>query len=134
MAGFNGNTTEELCARWHQLGAFYTFARNHNTDDGIDQDPAALGSHVVNAAKNALLTRYALLPYLYTLFYRAHQRGGTVIRPLFFEFPNDTTAYKIETQFLWGTAVMVAPALEPNQKKVNISSFYSVVWYSLTTI
>ncbi|KAH9517561.1 hypothetical protein DERF_008227 [Dermatophagoides farinae] len=100
ICGFNGNTTEELCARWHQLGAFYTFARNHNTDDGIDQDPAALGPHVVQAAKNALRIRYAHLSYLYTLFYNVHKNGGTVLRPLFFEFSDDENAYKIDSQFI----------------------------------
>ncbi|CAL1679999.1 unnamed protein product [Lasius platythorax] len=128
ICGFDGNTTIALCNRWMQLGAFYPFSRNHNSDSTIEQDPVAMGDLVVQSSKNALRIRYRLLPYLYTLFFRAHKFGETVIRPLFFEFINDRQTYDIDTQFLWGSALMINPVLEEN--KTNIAVYIPRgLWY-----
>uniref|UniRef100_A0A669QHZ2 alpha-glucosidase n=1 Tax=Phasianus colchicus TaxID=9054 RepID=A0A669QHZ2_PHACC len=83
ICGFVFDTTEELCRRWMQIGAFYPFSRNHNAEGYIPQDPAVFGadSLLVQTSKHYLNIRYTLLPYLYTLFYRAHTRGDTVVRP-----------------------------------------------------
>ncbi|CAN8002298.1 unnamed protein product [Ixodes hexagonus] len=119
ICGFWDNTTVELCNRWHALGAFYPFARNHNAKGNIDQDPVAMGSQVSATAKKTLKIRYCFLPYLYSLFFRSHAYGDTVARPLFFEFPKDVNTYGIDSQFMWGPALMILPILEPNTTDVK---------------
>ncbi len=51
------------------------------------QDPAAYGadSLLVETSRHYLNIRYTLLPYLYTLFYKAHTMGDTVVRPVLHE-------------------------------------------------
>uniref|UniRef100_A0A8B9I6H6 alpha-glucosidase n=1 Tax=Anser brachyrhynchus TaxID=132585 RepID=A0A8B9I6H6_9AVES len=87
ICGFFDDTTEELCRRWMQVGAFYPFSRNHNAEGYIPQDPAVFGadSLLVKTSKHYLNIRYTLLPYLYTLFYKAHTQGDTVARPVLHE-------------------------------------------------
>ena len=111
ICGFIGETEEELCTRWHQLGAFFPFSRNHNTINARDQDPAALGQEVAAVARAALLTRYTLLPHLYTLFHKHTTEGSTVARPLWHEFPRDNITWRLDDQFLWGSSLLVCPVV-----------------------
>lgn len=116
--GFNGNTDEELCNRWMQLSAFFPFYRNHNVLSAISQEPYRWAS-VAEASKAAMKIRYALLPYMYTLFQQAHTTGSTVMRALAWEFPNDPTLAAVDTQFLLGPSLMIVPVLAPQATSVK---------------
>ncbi|XP_047993102.1 lysosomal alpha-glucosidase-like isoform X1 [Leguminivora glycinivorella] len=129
ICGFNGDTTVELCKRWMQLGAFYPFSRNHNSDRSIPQDPVSLGPEVVAASRQALRTRYRLLPYYYTMFWRAHVAGETVARPLFFETPDNPVTHDIDAQFLIGPYLMISPILEQGARTTR--AYFPGVWYHL---
>ncbi|CAG2101765.1 unnamed protein product, partial [Medioppia subpectinata] len=133
ICGFNDKTTPALCRRWQQLGAFYPFSRNHHNGWGGDvQDPAIWADighpEVTEAAKQSLRVRYQLLPYLYTLFFKAHVLGNTVVRPVFHEYPTDPQTYGIDEQFMWGSVVLFSPFLFENQTEVN-AYLPDDVWY-----
>ena len=132
ICGFIGNTDEELCARWHQLGAFYPFSRNHNTIGATNQDPGFFGDPVARIARESLLIRYSLLPYLYTLFYHHAVKGGTVARPLWHEFPTDEKTRTIDDQFMWGSAILISPVVNQGQVSREIYLPTSSRWFSLT--
>ena len=50
------------------------------------QDPGSFDEQTQKVMREAMMLRYALLPYLYTLFYHAHVHGNTVVRAVFHEY------------------------------------------------
>ncbi|KIH58269.1 glycosyl hydrolase, family 31 [Ancylostoma duodenale] len=130
ICGFNGETNEELCLRWQQMGAFHPFMRNHNTEGASPQDPARWPS-VTSATIKANLFRYSYLPYLFSLHFVASMNGGTVVRPLFYEYPKDQNTYDLGHQFLWGSSMLVAPVIYQNTSYVD-AYLPEDDWYSLS--
>lgn len=86
----------DSCCRWASLGAFYPFSRNHyayfTRSHEYYQWP-----DVAAAAKKAYSLRYQLLSYIYSGFFLAHVKGGTVARPLLFTDPSD-----VDARCVWG--------------------------------
>lgn len=134
ICGFFDDSTEELCRRWMQVGAFYPFSRNHNAQGYKDQDPASYGidSLLVNSSKHYLNIRYTLLPYLYTLFYKAHTNGETVLRPVMHEFYSDSETWAVDKQFLWGAHLLITPVLDPGVTTVD-AYIPDAIWYDFET-
>uniref|UniRef100_F1SRR8 Maltase-glucoamylase 2 (putative) n=1 Tax=Sus scrofa TaxID=9823 RepID=F1SRR8_PIG len=132
ICGFFGDAEYEMCVRWMQLGAFYPFSRNHNTFGTRRQDPVAWNSTFEMFSRKVLQTRYALLPYLYTLMHKAHVEGSTVVRPLLHEFTKDATTWDIDQQFMLGPAVLISPVLESNTFQI-LAYFPRARWYDYST-
>lgn len=50
----------------------------------------------------------------------AHEKGSPVMRTCFFEFPDDEECWKVEDQYMYGDAYLVAPVLYPVQRKRKV--------------
>ncbi|XP_033832313.1 sucrase-isomaltase, intestinal [Periophthalmus magnuspinnatus] len=135
ICGFFDDSSEELCRRWMQVGAFYPFSRNHNAQGYRPQDPAWYGtdSTLVRSSKHYLTIRYTLLPYLYTLFYKAHTTGETVVRPMMHEFYSDSASWTVDRQFLWGKYLLITPVLDPGTDTIR-AYVPDAVWYDYDTM
>ncbi|XP_056138983.1 LOW QUALITY PROTEIN: sucrase-isomaltase, intestinal [Lampris incognitus] len=135
ICGFFDDSSEELCRRWMQVGAFYPFSRNHNAQGYKPQDPAVFGpnSKLVASSKHYLKIRYTLLPYLYTLFYKAHTTGETVVRPVMHEFYSDQNTWIVDRQFLWGKHLLITPVLDPGVVRVT-AYVPDAVWFDYETM
>lgn len=127
VCGFNSNTTEELCTRWQALGSFYPFARNHNAIGNADQEPY-LWETTAEATRRALGVRYALLPYIYTLFEESNRLGTGVWRSLFFEYPDQSKLASNDVQILVGTDILLSPVVDEGKTSVD-AQFPKGIWY-----
>jgi len=111
VGGYSGEATPEMYARWMQLGAISPFLRNHTEEQGQDQEPWRFGSEVEAISRAVIEERYRLLPYLYGLFAEARQTGAPLLRPLFFDFPEDATTHTLDGQAMLGPWLLAAPVL-----------------------
>ena len=80
MGGFFGNPDATLLTRWYQVGAFQPFFRGHAHIDTKRREPWLFGEPFTSIIRESIRTRYALMPYFYTLFREANLTGMPVMR------------------------------------------------------
>jgi alpha 1,3-glucosidase len=134
VGGFFGNTESELMVRWIQAGSYTPFFRGHAHHDAKRREPWMFGEPSTTQIRQAIMSRYALLPYWYTLFYEASKTGNPTMRPLFFEYPKDEATFNMDDEWLVGSDILVKPVT--SGKGVTSTSVYlpgSEPWFDVET-
>ncbi len=112
VGGFQDRPSPELYARWIQAGALTPFFRSHSVGWAGNKEPWEFGEEYIPINRAAVELRYQLLPYIYTLFKEHESTGAPVMRPVWYEFPNDPKCYIIGDQYMLGSDIMVTPVVK----------------------
>jgi alpha-glucosidase (family GH31 glycosyl hydrolase) len=129
---------DELCLRWYQLEAFMPAVHAIHETAGNSSMPYRFSKKTyTNWVKRALQRRIKLAPYIYSQMYLSYQdgehSGSPLIRPLFYEFPDDLNLnnyFVIWKQFMLGDSILVNPVVDPEIRLVE-AFFPREPWYEL---
>ena len=118
-----GYRDEELTVRWVQFGVFSPIMRLHSTDNPfVRKEPWNFGETAERIMKRFLRLRHALIPYLYSMNYRASRQGSPLIRPMYYGEPEREETYHVPNEYYFGTEMIACPITEPLDKKAKTAS------------
>ncbi|MBR0408660.1 MAG: glycoside hydrolase family 31 protein [Clostridia bacterium] len=138
IGGFmEGNVNDpdfrQLLLRWYEWAVFTPVMRLHGDrepftipalDDrergggylhtGQPTEMWALGEEIFDVMKQGYDLRISLKPYLKQIYQEAHENGSPLIRPMFYEFPEDEKCWNLPGQYMFGPDYLVAPVFTPD--------------------
>ena len=118
VGGFHGPVPDpELLVRWVQSGAFSPRFIMNSWKDGGEVNTPWLHREVLPIIRDWIRFRYRLLPYVYTLYWRAARFGEPMLRPRCYDFPDDPRAFDDSDDFLLGPSLLVGSVVEPAQRE-----------------
>ncbi len=156
IGGFHGGdisspSFRELIVRWFQYGMFCPIMRlhgvrkdsapNEHADEG-KADPNhpncpnevwSYGEEACEILSECIRIRDRLKPYIMEQMKTAENTGVPPMRPLFVDFPEDTDAWNVEDQFMFGPEILVAPVTEEGQRERVVYLPLGSTWTSAWT-
>jgi oligosaccharide 4-alpha-D-glucosyltransferase len=133
LGGFAGaNSDDELYTRWLQYGVFQPIYRPHAQEE-IPSEPVFREPKTKGLAKRAIVLRYQLIPYNYTLAFENHINGSPLMRPLFFEETNNKAALTNDKTYLWGHDFLISPVVKAGLKTQEVTFPSNSNWFDFYT-
>lgn len=117
IGGFFGpELTGPLYVRWTQFGALSPLMRAHGLRP---REPWAFGTETLEASREWVRRRYALLPYLWQVAEESAENGWPVMRPLDFHAPTDRVGRGVDDAYLLGRDLYVVPVFSDSAEPVR---------------
>ncbi len=148
IGGFHGGDPDdpgyrELVIRWFQYGLWCPIFRLHGHREpttaltaGLTGGPNevwSFGDEAYDVISELLRMRERLAPYILTQMQVAAETGLPPMRPIWFDYPHDKCAWKIEDEFLFGPDVLVAPIAELGARARHVYLPVGANWQDATT-
>lgn len=133
LGGFAGDHfDDELYVRWLQYGVFQPIYRPH-AGDAVPSEPVFRNEKTKQLSKKAIELRYQMLPYNYQLIYENSDDGIPLMKPLFFEEPDNKELFAYADSYLWGNDFLVSPIVEADKKEQKVYFPAKSNWYDFYT-
>ena len=127
---------KEVFVRWFEYGTFCPVMRLHGYRmpyqpqygttggaecvSGAPNEIWSYGEDVYEICKKYIAIREELRSYIRVAMKQAHEKGTPIIRPLFYDFPEDIQCWEIEDAYMFGPEILVAPVTERGQRKKSV--------------
>ncbi len=107
ISGFEQTAPADVYKRWVAFGMLSSHSRLHGSTSYrvpwlFDEESCAVLKEFTNL-------KCRLMPYLYAAAAEAHAQGTPMMRPMLLEFPDDITCETLDTQYMLGPSLLVAP-------------------------
>lgn len=110
----NNPDYRELHVRWMQFGCFCPMMRSHG--EGSPREIYQFGQKgnpIYDALEKYIQLRYRLLPYIYSTSYEVSALQSSMMRALMMDFPQDPAVLDLNSEYMFGKALLVCPVTEP---------------------
>lgn len=132
-----GVRDEELTCRWIQYGVFSPINRLHSTSSRfLGKEPWKYEKQYETAMKSFLKLRHELIPYLYSMNYRANVYDEPLVMPLYYKWSGDE-CYRYKNEYSFGTEMIVSPITAPCDSVTHLGCADTYIpegyWYDFFT-
>ncbi|MBO5313543.1 MAG: family 31 glucosidase [Clostridia bacterium] len=155
IGGFDTGNPEdedyrELIIRWFEYATFCPVMRLHGYRDpyipaeegatgagqcfsGGDNEIWSYGETAFGIMRSHIFLRQRLKPYIMKHMDIASERGTPPMRPLFYDFPQDKTAWSVDDEYMFGSDLLICPVLRLGQREREVYFPEGEMWIDPVT-